>query len=623
MQLVFEHIQEIGPGTNPAAVHSPDEVAQVFYINNGVLTTLIGDTEGGYWDDRVFSDPYEISDDESAQYLNVRYSPGNAVYLMWENDGQYRWVPYLLRIIITNLIANGSIDLKQISGVSMELENPYHELIREQFTILTPGNIVTLNFQMGNSAHMPMGEFYLDRTNFGVLNERIGLEGRNVIGKKLRDQSLDEHNYFPPDLIHNQVEAILEDAGIVRYDIEETNIVKGISFPPQKKAYEAVLDFLEDVHDWKIEEVILGGRRKTRVVVANQSSALFPQPGTYTMQRGRDCFSREILRDDNDVYSRVCVWSAEGTTAYSERLGRGEVEFANVSVGITKRTVGYKFLVDVDGVDPFEDTGNSITKITFHHKKSQTSKDITFHIWRDRADDPLEGPELLASVTKFCAAGAVTTIDLPAPIELLQDEYYVVAVDIDEFGTDQTSTVPVFDDILSFAGTFSSDEDELATYPALPWPDSPGDWFPLINFVIQKEIAPAMTTVFRSIPTVENWNLPEKKTYYTEVPVGTTGAQMQDIADRLAERMSRSGIVEKFRGPFRPQLQNGDTAKIVDPTGTTLIGVVTDVQHKFGKGGFETNFTVDSGGVLGQEQIKGFVNKIIRDENIGVGELVF
>ena len=55
---------------------------------------------------------------------------------------------------------------------------------------------------------------------------------------------------------------------------------------------------------------------------------------------------------------------------------------------------------------------------------------------------------------------------------------------------------------------------------------------------------------------------------------------------------------ETFSGPLRPQLLVGDVASVYygDDTESTGLGIITEVRHSFGKRGFSTEFTLDSGG---------------------------
>ena len=110
-----------------------------------------------------------------------------------------------------------------------------------------------------------------------------------------------------------------------------------------------------------------------------------------------------------------------------------------------------------------------------------------------------------------------------------------------------------------------------------------------------------LTDVYLDIPHYNNWNIPSSKIYYEAKPEGaSTQAELDAKANELALRMQNVGITETFDSPFRPYLLVGDIAEIyyTSTARTSVLGLITDVTHTFGKQGFSTQFTVDSGGAV-------------------------
>lgn len=116
--------------------------------------------------------------------------------------------------------------------------------------------------------------------------------------------------------------------------------------------------------------------------------------------------------------------------------------------------------------------------------------------------------------------------------------------------------------------------------------------------------------VYRAVASSLGWLPPAQKTYYQSVPDGTTSQEAAALATELADSMANSGEIETFVCPFRPHLIPGDEAEILDSAGSTFLGVITQVQHDFGAGGFYTTITVDSGGRIGRPRFKDLVNAI-------------
>lgn len=122
--------------------------------------------------------------------------------------------------------------------------------------------------------------------------------------------------------------------------------------------------------------------------------------------------------------------------------------------------------------------------------------------------------------------------------------------------------------------------------------------------------------VFRDVSGYLGWNLKAKKTLYVEVAEGTSLTDAEKYADELADRLSNVGKVETFTGPFKPYILIGDEAVIISGDGTKELGLITEVTHRFGKDGFYTDFTVDSGGTATKGRLVDYINQITKERKI-------
>ena len=87
MQLVFDHIQHIASGHNPAAWHSPDQIAQVYYTDaGGRIQAVDTETEYGDFAYRIFSLPHLAGPDAGVDSLVIAYKPH--AYFLWCAGGQ-------------------------------------------------------------------------------------------------------------------------------------------------------------------------------------------------------------------------------------------------------------------------------------------------------------------------------------------------------------------------------------------------------------------------------------------------------------------------------------------------------------------------------------------------------
>jgi len=120
-----------------------------------------------------------------------------------------------------------------------------------------------------------------------------------------------------------------------------------------------------------------------------------------------------------------------------------------------------------------------------------------------------------------------------------------------------------------------------------------------------------VATIFRDLPPHKYWPIAAHKTLYVDVPEGTTTGQMNAYADTLEDTIPLTGRVETFAGIFTPHLMIGDSAEVVESDGSySTVGTVTSVEHHFGRGGFYTQFTVDSGGRIGKPMLKDYLSTV-------------
>lgn len=120
--------------------------------------------------------------------------------------------------------------------------------------------------------------------------------------------------------------------------------------------------------------------------------------------------------------------------------------------------------------------------------------------------------------------------------------------------------------------------------------------------------------VYREVETYSGWNLQANKTLYVPLPEGTSLIDAERYASQIASSLQYVGKIESFTGPIRPQIMIGDEAEIISDTGKTNLGLITEITHRFGKSGFYTEFTVDSGGRLGKGRLSDYISKITKDK---------
>ncbi|MGE0903070.1 hypothetical protein [Dehalococcoides mccartyi] len=122
--------------------------------------------------------------------------------------------------------------------------------------------------------------------------------------------------------------------------------------------------------------------------------------------------------------------------------------------------------------------------------------------------------------------------------------------------------------------------------------------------------------VYATVPRNKWWVQPSHRTTYVTAADGATLTEITAMAEELAQAIAISGRQESFVGIFTPQLTIGDEVRIVSGAKMETIGTVTDVTHNFGRGGFYTAFTVDSGGRKGKARLSDLIGKASEKPNL-------
>ena len=314
MQLQFEHTQSLGAGTQPQAIHTPENIVQVLYVGDGgKIYAMDASTPMGAWDDREFNPAYLVCTDVDIEHLKLKYVSASSIFAVWKNETEegetgtvrHRLAVWAMRQDLSKYLESGTIELNEndpVVKLQLTLGNPGQIVSSENDTILTPGTSLTLFFRAGDSARYIMGRYFTDKNDMGATDPTTSINARNAIGKMLKDQTFDEDTNFPKAVFHEFITAILDSFGVDNYWVSTGTYEVGMEFPPDMDGLTGIEEALKTVRNWQIKEDMTG-----QIGAGFKSDSRFTQPGTYTFSRGTDVFSRGISRDDSNAYSRVCV----------------------------------------------------------------------------------------------------------------------------------------------------------------------------------------------------------------------------------------------------------------------------------------------------------------------------
>jgi len=323
MKLNFEIIKQTGSGYYPDLIHFPNAQAQVFHIDSGELYgTPSNKIKHGIWKDAVFLDSLDVSPDNSMSHFQVDVLPGFGIVGGYKQNAEnkHKLIIYEFAWEMDKYLSGGNIKHNidnPISSFTLSLENPDindpehpgNVAAGEDSCLLSPGAKVVFLFSAGDGDHeFEMGTFYIDRSKFAVGSETASADGRNLIGKMLRDQTLDELYWTDLENIGTIIEEFLQHGKLEsdQYLIQGTDKDGWFDFKPNMNILQAIEEIFKGALNWKIEE-----RSDGTVVIGSPDYPGFENRSTYNFYRDKDIFSRQIVRDDMESYRRVCVHNSD------------------------------------------------------------------------------------------------------------------------------------------------------------------------------------------------------------------------------------------------------------------------------------------------------------------------
>lgn len=322
MELIFEHAASFGAGAEPAAVHLDDNSVYVFNVAGGRLRARHWKPGPGdvNWSMPAFGESVIGTTDKNLSLVRIKSIPRVGIFGAWHQgevakDGltisseRQRFAIWGARLDLSNFVNECTIEMTQgspVTSFNMTIENPSQLLAGEERARVLPGMRVEFFLKLGDSDEYPMGVQYVDRASMGVTKSHATIEGRSISGKLLREQSLDANHVFPRQTYHLNIIKLLEDAGIENYDVQATTGPGawqfGITFAPETKALDALNEMVKSALNWVMLETMDG-----QIAVG---SLLAHPPvqvnSAYTFERGKDVWSRDIVRDDDGIYAKVC-----------------------------------------------------------------------------------------------------------------------------------------------------------------------------------------------------------------------------------------------------------------------------------------------------------------------------
>lgn len=327
MKLSFEIAKEIGIGSYPDLLHMYDNEAQAIYLKNGLMygkTTL---TPYGEWSDRVFEPEINILNLDNLSHFEINKLGGFGAIGVVKNGNSHKLLIYEFQQDVSEYLKNASIKLSTgnpISSFSLSLENSKHPneehqgniVMDEKNNALQPGSKIIFKFGMGDGIpNYELGTYYVDRADFTLLSETANIDGRNLIGKALKDQTLNGNSKTQLEAVSEKLKDMLKNANLKRNDyiVQNTSKKLKFEFEPKETVSSAIDEILKAMVNWQMEERVDG-----TIVIGEPDFSGFQSRGIYTFNRNKDIFSRQIVSDDQSSYRKVCVHDSKWTVEVYE-----------------------------------------------------------------------------------------------------------------------------------------------------------------------------------------------------------------------------------------------------------------------------------------------------------------
>lgn len=323
MELKFKIEHSTGTkGTNPDFLHFENNEISILFVYQGEIYAKSSKT-----DEENYSNPFSENTialkTKEVDFFKIDPLGGfgaiGAIRCQGTNYLQHKLLIYEYKHDMSSHLASADIGRtigNPITTFGMSLLNSkkkgrYLLSERKKTSLkLNPGAKIVLNFLLGNSGKVNLGEFYVDRSDFKVNGLDIKLSGRNILGKSLKDQSFDEKFDFEYDFVHNIIKKIIIELGGVEKDkvfVEESDESASYTFESQMNLMSGINEIFKTLNNWHIEE------NNGRIIVGSAKFGAFNPRKTFYLRRNKDAFSRQIIQDDAESYRRICIKDKEKT----------------------------------------------------------------------------------------------------------------------------------------------------------------------------------------------------------------------------------------------------------------------------------------------------------------------
>lgn len=310
--LIWQAFREVAAAGSPGGtVHYFDEMSQSLYLASGIRTR-VAEISDGHWSDAVQGDPLQITADA---YTALRLDhPANGTLYGAATDGTHLiYLRYLYAMDLSDCCGGSWREQtdNRVKQISLDVRNLGEEVFAASNTLFNPGAKLSLSFTAGDAEPYPIGTAYLDELTWDLYAETVPVSGRNSIGYRLSQQTMDGTTSITGtgDVV---VRAILALAGITKIVTGPSDDTHTHTFRPEQTLLEALDQVCSYYDPWRMAELPDG-----TIVIGYPwfISPTYQQNSTYTFDGGAQVFKRQTAKSADAAYTHLRVTGKDGSGA--------------------------------------------------------------------------------------------------------------------------------------------------------------------------------------------------------------------------------------------------------------------------------------------------------------------
>jgi len=306
--LTWDFARQLDPAASPGSTVSYfDTMCQSFYIDTGQIKTQIGHLHQGQWQD-LEREPEVIISDTGYGALDIEHNFNGVVWGTAQHGLDVVFFLYEYMLDISSWIESGSWSLAPENPIKIgdiTVKNADKSRFEDDaHTLFTPGSKLRSWYAYGDSDPVMFCMFFIEHSPYSNTAFNFKFSGRNRLGFSLVNQKFDERTTYAGTRTEAITQMLL-DAGVVPAAIlvQEDATAASFTFESQKNYLEGITEATALI-DWYFDDlpdgtIVIGDAAFIKTNAA--------KTGIYTFDLGADVKSREVSRQTEGVYSRLCV----------------------------------------------------------------------------------------------------------------------------------------------------------------------------------------------------------------------------------------------------------------------------------------------------------------------------